>query len=132
MSEEIKNKAPEPELDPLKAAERVSHGKLILSRPIKDGEREVTELVYDFTALTSTEYADALDSVPGQNANAFRLTNRQALALFAAAAAKATPGLDVIDVRERLSVMDVNVAVQIATVFFIGTSRAGSARIMNA
>ena len=122
---------PAAQADPVAAASQFSSGTLTLIDPIRDGQRTVTELHYDFCRLTGWEYADAMDSDREGDKNAFRLTNRQALALFAAAAAKQTEGLDVTDIKQRLSIRDAIKAAQIATVFFVASSRAGNERITN-
>lgn len=110
-------------------AEAVSTGKLELMKPILNGEKTHTELKYDFTVLSALELARALDTgSAGRRSDAFSLGNTQALALFAAAAAKVTPDLDATDIRERLGALDGVVAIQIASVFFRATSLAGNSR----
>ena len=103
-------------------------GKLTLETPIMSSDNEITELAYDFTALTGMEYADAmdLDQTAGQ---IYRITYRQGLALFAQAAAKQTDGLDMRDIMERIGVTDAVEGVQLATLFFSASTRAGRLRI---
>ena len=103
-------------------------GKLTLETPITSSDTEITELAYDFTALTGMEYADAmdLDQTAGQ---IYRITYRQGLALFAQAAAKQTDGLDMRDIMERIGVTDAVEGVQLATLFFSASTRAGRLRI---
>ena len=103
-------------------------GKLTLETPIMRSDNEITELAYDFTALTGMEYADAmdLDQTAGQ---IYRITYRQGLALFAQAAAKQTDGLDMRDIMERIGVTDAVEGVQLATLFFSASTRAGRLRI---
>lgn len=117
-----------PAFDPLEAAETVSSGKFKLKTPIRDGEKEYTELKYDFNALTAWELARAIDTgINGKN-DPFNVTDVQALSLFAAAAAKATEGLDATDIRERMGGADGIAAIRVAAIFFNGSSLAGSLR----
>ena len=103
-------------------------GRLKLEKPILAGDEEVEELIYDFTDLTGTEYADAMDS--DMNAQQiYRITYRQALALFAKAAAKQTERVDSRDIVERIGMTDAVEAVQLATLFFSASTRAGRLRI---
>ena len=122
-TEEIKQKNKE-------INEVISEGKgvLALETPIMAGEEEVTELEYDFTRLTGLDYTDAMDS--DLNAQQiYRITYRQALALFAKAAAKETDSLDMRDIIERIGATDALEGVQLATLFFTATTRAGRMRI---
>lgn len=110
--------------------EQYGSGKMELMTPIKSRDKDITELEWDFTILTGKEYVQALDadrSAP----NAFTLTNTQALAFFAAAAARKTPGLDTRDIRDRLGMQDAVKAIQLAQVFYAACNRAGNARITN-
>jgi seryl-tRNA synthetase len=122
-TEEIKQKNKE-------INEVISEGKgvLALETPIMAGEEEVTELEYDFTRLTGLDYTDAMDS--DLNAQQiYRITYRQALALFAKAAAKETSALDMRDILERIGATDALEGVQLATLFFTASTRAGKMRI---
>lgn len=112
------------------ADEAIGQGKgiLHLETPIKSGSGDVTELPYDFMALTGLEFTDALDSSPSSR-EIYGITNRQALALFAAAAAKETESLDRKDIVERIGASDAVEAVQLATLFFRASSLAGRMRI---
>lgn len=103
-------------------------GRLRLETPIQAGEKEITELPYDFTALTGTEYTDAMDTDPNAQ-QIFRITYRQGLALFAKAASKETDGVDMRDIIDRLGVTDAVEGVQLATLFFSASTRAGRLRI---
>ena len=100
-------------------------GRLKLETPISMPDKTtIDELVYDFTALTGLEYTEAMDS--DYNASQiFRITYRQGLALFAKAAAKQTPGLDMRDITERIGITDAVEGVQLATSFFSASTRAG-------
>ncbi len=103
-------------------------GRLRLETPIESGDEEITELVYDFTEMTGVEYADAMDS--DQNATGtYRITYRQALALFAKAAAKQTERLDMQDIISKIGATDAVEGVQLATLFFNASTRAGRLRI---
>lgn len=120
--------------DPDEAAKAVKHGKLRLAEPIYDGEKEYNELEYDFGALKGLELARALDFGDGPK-DSFRLTDVQALNYFACAAAKCQEhpgGLDATDIRERIGGMDAIKAIQLATVFFRASSRAGDRRLSKA
>ncbi len=103
-------------------------GVLTLETPISSGGKEIDKLTYDFTDLTGMEYIDALDSDTNAN-NSFKITNRQALALFATAAAKQTDGLDMRDIMERIGVTDAVEGVHLATLFFRASSNAGRMRL---
>ena len=107
---------------------RQGKGQLRLETPIKKGEKEYTELKYDFTVMKGFEYTDAMDS-DANAANSFNLTKRQALALFAKAAAKQTDGLDMQDIVAEIGMTDSVEAVEIATLFFTASRRAGRMRI---
>lgn len=122
-NEEIKAKSKE-------AQEAMSQGKgrLSLETPILAGDEEIIELAYDFTEITGTEYVDAMDSdINAQQI--YRITYRQALALFAKAAAKQTDGVDARDIIERIGITDAVEGVQLATLFFSASTRAGRLRI---
>ena len=118
----------------LEAAETVSRGKFQLKVPIMDGDKEYRELHYDFNKLTGWEYAGAMDEGAamsgGKNAGNMGAASKcQCLCLFAAAAAKATEGLDKTDIKERLSAADGIAAMNLADIFFRGSLLAGSLRI---
>ena len=115
---------------PAELLERYGKGEMKLKSPIKDGEETVTALKWDFGALTGAEYADALD-MDRRAGNALRLSSTQALCLFAAAAAKATPQLSALDIRQRLGMADTMKAVQVTTIFFNVSSLEGDNRISN-
>lgn len=117
-------------LDPEEQIRQFGRGRMELRVPIQDGENICKELNWDFLALTGAEYVDALDRDARAN-NTFRITNVQALSLFAAAAAKATPGVDATDIRRGISIMDAQKATQLATVFFTASSRVGNRSIFN-
>lgn len=119
----------EKQATPQDVVAQVARGKLVLDVPILSKGENVTELHYDFLALTGYEYADAMDSDATSKSDSFHLTNRQALSLFAAAAVKQTEGIDREVVIRGLSIGDTIKAVQIATVFFVASSRAGNRRI---
>ena len=118
-----------PVMSPTEAAEKVSKGRFKLLVPIEDGEQKYDELVYDFNKLTGWELARAIDSGADRNANPSNVTDTQALALFAVAAAKCTGGLDEKDNKERLSAQDAIAAISVASIFFKGSLLAGSLRI---
>ncbi len=109
-------------------AMKTGKGILKLEMPFTSDDVEITELKYDFTALTGMEYADAMDS-DTVTQQAFRITNRQALALFAIAAAKQTEHVDNTDIIQRMGVTDSIEAVRLAALFFQASVRAGEMRI---
>jgi len=109
-------------------AMREGKGRLKLEKPITAGDNEITELAYDFNDLTGVEYTMAMDS--DMNAReTFKITYRQSLALFAAAAAKHTKALDSRDIIEKIGMTDAVEGVQLATSFFVASTRAGRLRI---
>ena len=112
------------------ASQAIKEGRGILSleTPILAGDKNITELVYDFNELTGMEYIDAMDSDPNAQ-QIFKITYRQALALFAKAAAKETEYVDMRDILERIGMTDAVEAVQLATLFFTASTRAGQLRI---
>lgn len=103
-------------------------GKLHLEKPIALGDETIEDLVYDFTEMTGMEYIDAMDSDQYAQ-NVYKITGKQALALFAKAAAKQTSGLDTRDIMENIGITDTVEAVQLATLFFNASTRAGRLRI---
>ena len=110
------------------AAMSEGKGRLKLETPIRAGDEEIEELIYDFNELTGIEYTDAMDSdINAQQI--YRITYRQALALFAKAAAKQTEKVDARDIIERIGMTDAVEAVQLATLFFSASTRAGRLRI---
>lgn len=117
-------------MDPAEQIRQMGRGKMELETPILVADEPVNVLHYDFTKLTGWEYADAMDSDPG-GSNIFRISSKQGLLLFAAAAAKETKGIDARDIRERMGVADAIKAVQVATVFFVASTREGNKRISN-
>ena len=112
------------------ANQAMSEGKgvLTLETPIHAGDQDITELVYDFNELTGMDYINAMDS--DMNAQQiFRITYRQALTLFATAAAKQTERVDMRDILESIGITDATAAVQLATLFFSASTRAGQLRL---
>lgn len=110
------------------AAMSEGKGRLKLETPIRAGDEEIKELIYDFNELTGIEYTDAMDSdINAQQI--YRITYRQALALFAKAAAKQTEKVDTRDIIERIGMTDAVEAIQLATLFFSASTRAGRLRI---
>ena len=99
-----------------------------LETPIKSGDQEITELAYDFNGITGLEYTEAMDTDAGAS-QIYRITYRQALALFAKAASKQAERLDMKDIVSRIGATDAVEAVQLATLFFTAATRAGQLRI---
>ncbi len=110
------------------AAIKEGKGRLHLETPIVANDEEITELTYDFTSLTGMEYVAAMDSDPNAM-QIFKITYRQGLALFATAAAKHTESVDSRDIMERIGMTDAVEGVQLATLFFSSSTRAGRLRI---
>lgn len=98
-------------------------GTLKLKKPIRAQSEDLTELYYDFSKLTGWEYVEAMDE-GGTTRNVFEVSQKQALCLFAAAAGKATNGVDAVDIRTRIGMEDTLRAVQIAMVFIVASARA--------
>lgn len=131
-AEEIKEKAKDDMKKSMEETLRtVSRGQMKLEKPIRASNKDVTVLNFDFTKLTGWEFAQALDRDTSGNTSAFRLSQLQALELFAAAAAKETPDVDEEDIRHRIGIADAVKAAQIAVVFFNLTSRTANSRISN-
>lgn len=127
---ETANKKPEkPKPTAAELARMVSKGEMRLAAPIRANGKDVTALQFDFTKLTGWEFAQALDRDETGRTNAFRLTQMQAIELFAAAAAKMTPDVDVEDIRHRMGIEDAIKAAQISASFFNFSSRAANTRI---
>ena len=112
------------------AQEAMSEGKgiLTLETPIRAGDEEIRELAYDFTVMTGLDYTEAMDS-DSEASQIYRITYRQGLALFAKAAAKQTPRLDMRDILSKIGMTDALEGVQLATLFFSASTRAGRLRI---
>ena len=110
------------------AAIKEGKGRLRLETPIMANDEEISELAYDFTDLTGMEYVAAMDSDPNAM-QIFKITYRQGLALFATAAAKHTEAVDSRDIMERIGMTDAVEGVQLATLFFSSSTRAGRLRI---
>ncbi len=130
MKKQLQKQLEEAKAKSREANEAMSEGKgrLRLETPILAGDENITELSYDFTSLTGMEYIDAMDT--DQNATQiYRITYRQALALFATAAAKENDLLDMKDITSRIGATDAVEAVQLATLFFTASTRAGRLRI---
>ena len=105
-----------------------SKGTFKLSVPMRAGGKDITELEYDFTKLTGWEYVEAMDA-DGSAKSVFKITQKQALCLFAAAAGKATNGVDATDIKERIGAVDAMRVVQLATVFLTASARAANQNI---
>lgn len=105
-------------------------GRLALETPITAGDKEFTELAYDFTKLSGLEYVDALDSDRNVGARQVdSISSRQGLELFARAAAKEAEELDATDIVTRIGGTDGAVAAQLGSLFFAASIRAGRRRI---
>ena len=105
--------------------ESTTKGTFKLNTPIRAASQDVNELEYDFTKLTGWEYVEAMDADMAAK-NIFKVSQKQALCLFAAAAAKATPNVDATDIKERIGAVDAMRAVQLTTVFLVSSARAAN------
>lgn len=110
-------------------AMREGKGRLELEKPIIAGDKEIKELVYDFTELTGLDYTEAMDSGIGTGRNLSGLGYRQGLSLFAKAAAICNEGLDMQDIVSRIGATDAAEAVELASIFFSASILAGRKRI---
>lgn len=111
-------------------AMREGKGRLGLKNPILAGEKEITELTYDFTELTGLDYTEAMDAGAGMGGrNLPGMGYRQGLSLFAKAASKCTEGLDMNDIVSRISAADAAEGVELASLFFSESIQAGRKRI---
>lgn len=119
MSEENKNNAQQAGTITLAM---ISKGTLELATPIRARSKNINVLQYDFNQLTGWEYAEAMDSDASAR-NVFIVTKKQALCLFAVAAAKVTEDVDEKDIKERIGLADAQRAVQIATLFLTASAR---------
>lgn len=114
-----------PAFDPEAFLRKTSSGTLQLIQPIRARGQDLTELQYNFPALTGWEYAEAMDA-DDKAKSIFRMTSKQALNVFAYAAGKATADVDSNDILERISVMDAQAAVQLSVLFFNACRMQGS------
>lgn len=128
-NKDAKEKQSKPKMTAEEIARMVAKGEMRLAVPIRASGKDISALIYDFTKLTGWEFAQALDRDGSGKTDAFRLTQMQALELFAAAAAKMTPDIDAEDIRRRMSIEDAIKAAQVAVSFFSFTSQAANARI---
>lgn len=141
MSEEMKNnqenneakntaerRNPDAEKSPMEQITEIARGTMKLLVPLRASNIDFTELEYDYLAMKNEEYANAMDADRDPlSRNAFRVSVKQGLAMFAVAVDKvmATKGVDKNDVLERLSTPDTIRAAQISSSFFASVSRAG-------
>lgn len=124
--------------DPGKVLRQICRGKLKLLHPFRAHGQDVTEVPFDFCDLTGTEMMDALDEIVTVN-NMYGISNKQALALFAATAGKCAPMVedgsthtrlfDAKDVKARLGAADAVKAIQLAKLFYQASSQAGNNNI---
>lgn len=117
----------EPKLDDMKS-ETLGKGVLKLKTPIRANDKDVTELQYDFLKLTGWDIVMGMDADRTAR-NAFMVSSKQALTLFAMAAARETAGVDVEDIKRRIGVEDAILAIQTASLFYAAASSSGLKRI---
>ena len=113
--------------DPFEQLRELTKGTLKLMKPIRARSQDVTELQYDFCALTGEELMNVLDS--DMAGNMFAISNRQALALFAETAGSCNELVDSKDVIKRISGPDSVKAMQLAKLFYNASSQAGNKNI---
>lgn len=138
-NEEKKEQPSKAITDPAEQLKKLARGKIKLMFPFRAHSQDVTEIEYDFCALTGIEMADALDSVPMNNI--FAISNGQALAMFAAAAEKCAPFIDIDgtktrlydarDIKRSLKGVDFVEPMKISKAFYSASSRVGSSSILN-
>lgn len=108
-----------------KVLDSTAKGTFKLSSPIRAAGADLDTLEYDFTKLTGWELVEAMDT-DEKARSVFKITQKQALCVFATAAAKCTKNVDVTDIKERIGAADALRAVQLATVFLTASARAVS------
>lgn len=123
--------------DPGEQLRKLTQGTLKLLHPFRSHDQDVTEVKFNFCGLTGSELLDALDSANVNNM--FAISNEQAMALFAATAAKCAPWIDdggmksrlydAKDVKARLSAADGVKAIQLAKLFYHASGQAGNNNI---
>lgn len=127
-NQEIRNEENEKEKQ-IETAKRVlsstQKGTFKLAAPIRAAGADLDTLEYDFTKLTGWELVEAMDA-DGNAKSVFKITQKQALCVFAAAAAKCTKNVDATDIKERIGATDALRAVQLATVFLTASARAAN------
>lgn len=127
------NEQPEEKADKLPPKpEVITRGKILLKKPIPNGETELTEIAYDFNKVSGKRYLEILDSKTQGEAmmTGDRLTHKVALKLFAAAAeAPQMPNME--EMLEQMSLIDLSAAVTVAKTFFIVTAREAQMSIAN-
>lgn len=101
-----------------------AEGVMPLTEPITGRDKTLTELRYDFSKISGWEYVEAMD-MDKSATNAFKMTNKQALCLFAAAVSKVMDEVDATDVRTRLGMMDSRNAVSITVSFLAASAQVG-------
>ncbi|MBR3740565.1 MAG: hypothetical protein IKN04_08905 [Clostridia bacterium] len=126
--------------DPAEQLRVLCQGTLKLMTPIRAHSEDVKEIKFDFCGLKGIEVMDALDSVMAVN-NMFGISNKQAMALFAATAEKCAPMVedggkttrlyDAKDIKSRLAGADAIKAMQLAKLFYNASSQAGNSNISN-
>lgn len=124
-TERNENISPEEKAEQSKAEllEKVTAGSVKLVKPILSRDVEVKEITYDFSRIDGMEYAKCMDSI-SLRTGAFTMSQEQALALFALAVEKTGCGLDAIDIKERLGMVDARNAVQKTQLFFVVSEQA--------
>ena len=113
--------------DPFEQLRELTKGTLKLMKPIRARSEDVKELHYDFCALTGEEIMNALDCDTA--GNMFAISNKQALAVFAATAGSCTELVDDKDIIKRISGPDSVKAIQLAKLFYAASSQAGNKNI---
>lgn len=103
-------------------------GKMKLTMPVRSNDKEYMELSYDFAAVTGMEYVQAMDSDPSASGN-YGISTKQAITLFAIAAAKKTDQVDKQDILRDLYISDAIKAEELAKLFFNVASAEANQRI---
>ena len=117
--------------DPVQMLRKLCRGSLKLFKPLRARGHDVKELRFDFVGLSTYELLDALDNTDVINPSPFAITNRQAVAIFAATAGKCTEDVDSRDILDNISGVDAIKAIQLAKLFWNASHRAGNKNISN-
>lgn len=107
--------------DAQRRLEAATKGVIRLLRPMKSRGEEVTELHYDFAALTNQDFISSMDADRG-NRDRNSISRAQALKLYYRMHNKVErpiSGLDEHDLNEQASIADTEAMTEKATTFFI-------------
>ncbi len=106
-------------LEKLRNPDFYREGKITLAKPFVIGEREITELEFDFSKMTGLDYVNAMDvdrAAVGNN----KASRKQIVSLFAASLK--TPGIDYKDLMNFLGPNDMMTVLQVGELYFMGAN----------